>query len=39
MWIDCSVRELPGVGEKRAALYEKLHIRTIGDLLRHYPRA
>ena len=26
------------MGERRAALFEKLHIRTVGDLLRHYPR-
>ena len=34
-----TVRELTGVGEKRAALYEKRGIRTVGDLLRGYPRA
>ena len=34
-----SIRELKGVGEKRAALYEKIGIRTLGDLLEHYPRA
>lgn len=39
MWIDLSVRELKGVGEKRAAQYARLGIATIGDLLRHYPRA
>ena len=33
-----SVRSLKGVGEKRAALYEKLGVRTVGDLLGHYPR-
>ena len=33
-----SVRSLKGVGEKRAALYEKLGIRTLWDLLEHYPR-
>jgi len=33
------IRQLKGVGEKRAALYEKLDIRTAGQLLRHYPRA
>ncbi len=33
-----SIRTLKGVGEKRAALYEKLGIRTLGDLLDHYPR-
>ncbi len=32
------IRALKGVGDKRAALYEKLDIRTVGDLLRHYPR-
>ena len=33
------IRSLKGVGDKRAALYEKLDIRSVGDLLRHYPRA
>lgn len=31
------VRELKGVGEKRAELYEKIGIRTVGDLLFHFP--
>lgn len=39
MWIDRSVRELKGVGDKRAALYAGLGITTIGELLRHFPRA
>ena len=34
-----SIRALKGVGEKRAALYEKLGIATVMDLLEHYPRA
>ena len=33
-----SIQTLKGVGEKSAALYAKLHIFTIGDLLRFYPR-
>ena len=33
-----SIRTLKGVGEKRAALYEKLGIRTLWDLLCHFPR-
>lgn len=33
-----SVRSLKGVGEKRATLYEKLGIRTLLDLVQHYPR-
>ena len=33
------IRFLKGVGEKRGALYAKLGIFTVGDLLRHYPRA
>ena len=32
------VTVLKNVGAKRAALYEKLGIRTVGDLLRFYPR-
>lgn len=30
---------LKGVGEKRAGLYKKLGVNTIGDLLTHYPRS
>ncbi len=33
------VTVLPGVGSVRAAAYAKLGIRTLGELLRHYPRA
>ena len=33
------IRRLKGVGEKRAALYERLGIATAGDLLRHFPRS
>ncbi|MBE7010076.1 MAG: ATP-dependent DNA helicase RecG [Ruminococcaceae bacterium] len=33
-----SIRQLPGVGEKRAAVFSRLHIATLGDLLSHYPR-
>ena len=30
---------LPGVGKVRAAAYERLGVRTLGDLIQHYPRA
>ena len=30
---------LKGIGEKTAALYEKLGIVTIGELMRYYPEA
>lgn len=33
-----SVTVLSGVGEKRAKIYKKIGINTIGDLLEHYPR-
>lgn len=33
------VRYLKGVGEKRAALYAKLGVRTLRDLLYHLPRS
>ena len=39
MVLDRSIRELKSVGDKRADLYRKLDIVTVGDLLRHYPRA
>ncbi len=32
------IRELKGVGEKRAGLYEKIGIKTAGDLIFHFPR-
>lgn len=35
---DTPIAYLKGVGEKRAALYAKLRILTVGDLLTHYPR-
>ena len=35
---DISVRQLKGVGDKRARAYEKLGIHSVEDLLRHYPR-
>ncbi|MBC8546426.1 ATP-dependent DNA helicase RecG [Clostridiaceae bacterium NSJ-31] len=37
--LDTPIRYLKGVGEKRAALYQKLGVSTIGDLIRYYPRA
>jgi len=36
--MDRGVGTIKGVGAKRSALYQKLGIRTVGDLLRHYPR-
>lgn len=33
-----NIMTLEGIGEKRAKLYEKLGVVTVGDLLRHYPR-
>ena len=35
---DTNIQYLKGVGEKRAALYRKLGITTVGDLLYHFPR-
>ena len=37
-FLDRSVGTLKGVGARRSALYSRMGIRTIGDLLRHYPR-
>lgn len=39
MKINDSVKVLKFVGEKRAALYKKLGIETVYDLLRHFPRS
>lgn len=33
-----SIRKLKGVGEKTEALFQKINVRTIGDLLHDYPR-
>ncbi len=35
---ETSVRELKGVGERRAEQYARLGIHTVGDLCRYYPR-
>ena len=35
---DDPITVLPGIGAKRAALYEKLNIRSVYDLLCHFPR-
>ena len=37
--LDTSIQYLKGVGEKRAALYRKLDIHTIRDLLYFFPRS
>ena len=37
--ITSPVTVLPGVGKTKAEYYSKLGIQTLGDLLRHYPRA
>ncbi len=36
---DDSITTLKGIGEKTAALYAKLGIFTIGELMRYYPRS
>ena len=38
MSLEQSVRGLSGVGEKKAAILEKLGIRTLGELMEWYPR-
>lgn len=35
---DTDIKKLYGVGQARAAAYERLGVRTVGDLLSHYPR-
>ncbi|MDR1299169.1 MAG: DEAD/DEAH box helicase, partial [Oscillospiraceae bacterium] len=37
--LDTDVRYIRGVGEKRAGFMAKLGIRTLGELVSHYPRA
>lgn len=36
--MDTSIQYVKGVGEKRAALFSRLGISTIRDLLKHFPR-
>lgn len=38
MDLTTNIREIKGVGEKSAALFNKLQIYTVGDLLRYFPR-
>lgn len=38
MNLNDDITYLKGVGEKRAKLFEKLGIKTVGDLLLHFPR-
>ena len=33
-----SILELKGIGEKTGKLFQKLNIRTVGELVRYYPR-
>ena len=37
--LERSVSSLKGVGARRSLLYSRIGIRTVGDLLRHYPRS
>ena len=32
------ISELKGIGEKTEKLFEKVGVRTVGDLIRYYPR-
>lgn len=36
--LENDIRYLKGVGEKKAACYNKLNIKTVADLIRFYPR-
>ena len=38
MEINTELTAIKGIGEKTAGLFSKLHIRTVGQLLEHYPR-
>ena len=32
------IREIKGIGEKTERTFQKLNIRTVGDLIRYFPR-
>ena len=36
--LNTDIRSIRGVGDTRAKILEKLHIRTLGDLISYYPR-
>ena len=36
--LDAPLPSLPGIGPQRAALFARLNVRTVGELLRLYPR-
>lgn len=38
MNLTTDIQNIKGIGEKSAALFAKLNIRTVGDLLKFYPR-
>ena len=38
MDLDTNIRELKGIGEKTAALFARLQLFTVGDLIRYFPR-
>ncbi len=38
MNLDSDIRELKGIGDKNGALFHKLNIFTVGDLLMYFPR-
>ena len=37
--LDMSITAIPKIGEKRAALYKKLGIETVSDLIHYFPRS
>lgn len=39
MNLNTSMKELKGIGDKNGALFHKLNIDTVGDLLQRFPRA
>ena len=36
---DIPITKLSGIGEKRAALFRKLGIESVGDMVTYYPRS
>ena len=37
--LEQQVSSLYGIGKKKAEIFNRMHIETVGDLIQHYPRS